>query len=214
MTDSMRLLRLPWVAVFPVAAFALVFAGSFAYFRATDTDPKAQVAESKARPASAPGGGRLVLALHAVGSQEPAEAYLVSAAVDGSDVREITQPPEGAIAADMSPSVSPDGKTIAFARAIPGESPHIYLVGIDGSGLRRSPRATRSRSSPSGRPTGLTSRSRAPMGSTSTSSSPARTALGLLSSRRPPSPTRTPAPGRRMGSSSRSPASKTTTRTS
>jgi Tol biopolymer transport system component len=49
----------------------------------------------------------------------------------------VTQPPEGAIAADGSPSVSPDGKTIAFARAIPGESPRIYLVAIDGSGLRR-----------------------------------------------------------------------------
>jgi TolB protein len=78
-----------------------------------------------------------VLALHAVGSQEPAEAYLASVAVDGSDVREITQPPEGGIAADGSPSVSPDGKTIAFSRAIPGESPHIYLGGVDGSGLRR-----------------------------------------------------------------------------
>jgi Tol biopolymer transport system component len=133
----MRPLRLPLVAALPVAAFALVFAGSFAYFRATDADPKVKAAGSKASPASASGGGRLVLALHAVGSQEPAEAYLASVAVDGSDVREITQPPEGAIAADGSPSVSPDGKTIAFSRAIPGESPHIYLVGVDGSGLRR-----------------------------------------------------------------------------
>src|SRR5438093_1106810 len=133
----MRLMRLPLVAVVPVAAFALVFAGSFAYFRATDADPKAKAAASRTTPATASGGGRLVLALHAVGSQEPAEAYLASVALDGSDVREITQPPEGSIAADGSPSVSPDGKTIAFSRAIPGESPHIYLVGIDGSGLRR-----------------------------------------------------------------------------
>ena len=133
----MRLLRLPLIAALPVVAFALVFAASFAYFRATDADPKAKVAATKTKPVSTSGGGRLVLALHAVGSQEPAEAYLASAAVDGSDVREITQPPEGAIAADGSPSVSPDGKTIAFARAIPGESPRIYLVAIDGSGLRR-----------------------------------------------------------------------------
>jgi Tol biopolymer transport system component len=133
----MRLMRLPWVAALPVAAFTLVFAGSFAYFRATDADPKANAAGSKARPVTASGDERLVLALHAVGSQEPAEAYLASVAVDGSDIREITQPPEGAIAADGSPSVSPDGKTIAFSRAIPGEPPHIYLVGIDGSGLRR-----------------------------------------------------------------------------
>jgi Tol biopolymer transport system component len=133
----MRLLRLPLVAVLPVAAFALVFAGSFAYFRATDADPKVQVAESKARPATVSGDGRLVLILHAAGQQGPAAAHLASVAVDGSVVREITQPPENGIAMDGSPSVSPDGKTIAFSRAIPGESPHIYLVGIDGSGLRR-----------------------------------------------------------------------------
>ena len=75
--------------------------------------------------------------LHGFRTAADAEAYLASVAVDGSDIREITQPPESAIAADGSPSVSPDGKTIAFSRAIPGEPPHIYLVGIDGSGLRR-----------------------------------------------------------------------------
>lgn len=133
----MRLLRLPLIASLPVVAFALVFAASFAYFRATDADPKAKAAASNAGPTSTAGGGRLVLALHAVGSQEPAEAYLASVAVDGSDVREITQRPQGGIAADGSPSVSPDGKTIAFSRAIPGQPPYIYLVGIDGSGLRR-----------------------------------------------------------------------------
>jgi Tol biopolymer transport system component len=135
----MRLMRLPFAAALPVAAFALVFAASFAYFRATDADTKAKAAGSKARPATASGDGegRLVLALHEEGSMEPAEAYLASVAVDGSDVREITQPPEGGIAADGSPSVSPDGKTIVFSRAIPGQPPHIYLVGIDGSGLRR-----------------------------------------------------------------------------
>jgi len=133
----MRPMRLRWVAAIPVAAFAFVFAGSFAYFRATDAGPKAEAATSKGRPATGSNKGRLVLALHAVGSQEPAEAYLASVAVDGSDVREITRPPDGAIAADGSPSVSPDGKTIVFSRAIPGEPPHIYLVGMDGSGLRR-----------------------------------------------------------------------------
>jgi Tol biopolymer transport system component len=135
----MRLLRLPLVAVLPAAAFALVFVGSVVYFRATATDSnaKARAAGNKTGPPSTYGGGRLVLALHAVGSQEPAEAYLASTAVDGSDVREITHPPAGKIAADGSPSVSPDGKTIAFSRALPGEAPHIYLVGIDGSGLRR-----------------------------------------------------------------------------
>jgi dipeptidyl aminopeptidase/acylaminoacyl peptidase len=133
----MRLLRFPLIAALPVVVFALVFAASFAYFRATDADTNAKAAASSAGPTSTAGGGRLVVALHAVGLPEPAEAYLASVAVDGSDVREITQPPEGGIAADGSPSVSPDGKTIVFSRAIPGEPPHIYLVGVDGSRLRR-----------------------------------------------------------------------------
>ena len=133
----MRPMRVRWVAAIPVAAFALVFAGSLAYFRATDAGPQAEAATSKGRPATGSSKGRLVLALHAVGSPEPAEAYLASVAVDSSDVREITRPPDGTIAADGSPSVSPDGKTIVFSRAIPGEPPHIYLVGMDGSGLRR-----------------------------------------------------------------------------
>ena len=41
------------------------------------------------------------------------------------------------LASDGSPAVSPDGTTVAFQRSVPGESPHIYLVGIDGTGLRR-----------------------------------------------------------------------------
>jgi len=150
----MRAMRLPLVAAFPVAAFALVFALSFAYFRAAEWDPKAEAVGTRARPATASGDGRLVLALHTVGSQEPAEAYLASVAVDGSDIREITQPPEGAIAADGSPSVSPDGKTIAFSRAIPGDSPHIYLVAIDGSGLRRFTQGNRAEIQPVWSPDG------------------------------------------------------------
>jgi TolB protein len=141
-------------AALPAAAFALVFVGSVAYFRATDSDPKAKAAGSDARPRAVSGKGRLVLALHAVGSQEPAEAYLASVAADGSDVREITRPPEDTIAADGSPSVSPDGSTIAFSRAIPGELPHIYLVGIDGSGLRRLTQENRAEIQPAWSPDG------------------------------------------------------------
>jgi Tol biopolymer transport system component len=61
----------------------------------------------------------------------------VSARLDGSDVRPITEAPEAGLASDASPAVSPDGTVVAFQRSVPGESPHIYVVGIDGAGLRR-----------------------------------------------------------------------------
>jgi Tol biopolymer transport system component len=52
-------------------------------------------------------------------------------------VRPITEAPEAGLASDASPAVSPDGTVVAFQRSVPGESPHIYVVGIDGTGLRR-----------------------------------------------------------------------------
>jgi Tol biopolymer transport system component len=52
-------------------------------------------------------------------------------------VRPITEAPEAGLASDASPAVSPDGTVVAFQRSVPGESPHIYVVGIDGAGLRR-----------------------------------------------------------------------------
>lgn len=125
----MRRMRLPLLVGLPVAAFALVFAGTLGYYRLVgDSGPAAR--------SSSPGPGRLVLAL-GVQSNEPVEAYLASVALDGFDVRPITAAPDGSFAADFSPSVSPDGATIAFTRAIPGEPPFVHLVGMDGSGLRR-----------------------------------------------------------------------------
>jgi Tol biopolymer transport system component len=129
----------------PAAVFAVVFLGSLAYFRLTDeevagTNPAARSTTESGPPAAA-GSGRLLVALSAE-SNEPAEAYLASVALDGSDLVSITGPPaEGGIASDGYPALSPDGETIAFKRATAAPTgstdPHIYLVKADGSNLQR-----------------------------------------------------------------------------
>jgi TolB protein len=119
----------------PLVAFVVVFLVSLAAFGLDDDEMSNSAAEPAAE--AGPGGeGRIVFTLSA-DSAEPAEGYLVSARLDGSEVRPVTDAPEAGLASDVSPAVSPDGKIIAFQRSLPGESPHIYLVGIGGTGLRR-----------------------------------------------------------------------------
>ena len=130
----------------PAAAFVLVFLASLAYFRLTEEEvtesaPARMPSTTESGPPAASGTGRVLFALSAE-SSEPAEAYLASAALDGSDLRSITGPPdEGGLAADGYPALSPDGETIAFKRATAAPTgstdPHIYLVDADGSNLRR-----------------------------------------------------------------------------
>jgi Tol biopolymer transport system component len=115
----------------PLAAFVVVFVVSLTAF-GLDGDERPNPA-AKAGPE---GKGRVVFTLSA-DTAEPAEGYLASARLDGSDVRPITEAPEAGLASDDSPAVSPDGTVVAFQRSVPGESPHIYVVGIDGTGLRR-----------------------------------------------------------------------------
>jgi Tol biopolymer transport system component len=119
----------------PAAAFLLVFGTTLLL-----GEDGAGGADEGRAATPAPGahatGEQLVFTLSA-GSSEPAEGYLATAGLDGAGLSQITEPPEGGLAADVSPAVSPDGQTIAFARAVPGEPPHVWLVGTDGSGLRR-----------------------------------------------------------------------------
>src|SRR5262245_50172114 len=117
----------------PAVTFVAVFGVTVAALR---DDGGVDKSGRAAAPAAADNGERLVFTLSA-NSSEPAEGYLATAALDGTGLSEITAPPDGGLAADMAPSVSPDGRTIAFARAVPGEPPHVYLVGVDGSDPRR-----------------------------------------------------------------------------
>jgi Tol biopolymer transport system component len=129
----------------PAAVFVVVFLASFAYFRLTDKEiagtNHAATATTDSGPAASTGSGRVLVALSAE-STEPAEAYLASVALDGSDLVSITTPPAGGgIASDGYPALSPDRETIAFKRATAAPTgstdPHIYLVDADGSNLRR-----------------------------------------------------------------------------
>jgi TolB protein len=138
------------LAAVPVAVFALVFSGTLVYFRlsdgdgatATGTGPRAASAEERGKLPAVSGEGRLIVPLFVLESEEPVDGYLASVTLDGSDQRPITKPPGGGtLAADSAPALSPDGTTVVFQRAVArpsrGLPPLLYVVGLDGSGLRR-----------------------------------------------------------------------------
>jgi Tol biopolymer transport system component len=83
-----------------------------------------------------------------VAVENPDRGFLASIRLDGSDVRMLVEPPgsRGA-AANAAPAVSPDGKRVAFQRAVAtperGLPPFIYLVRLDASRPER--RLTRGR---------------------------------------------------------------------
>ena len=124
---------LRWARV-PVAVFALVFADSLAYFELLD-DGAGSSPRSAAKSVSAP--GRLVVTYSAT-ARNPDRGFLGTIALDGSDLRNVIEPPGGnGLAANAAPAVAPDGATAAFQRAVAGpggpQEPHIYLIRLDGS---------------------------------------------------------------------------------
>ena len=156
-----RVPRAVLLAGLPVAAFAVAFLLTLA-LQDGDAEPPAPPPPAAAGtdPTALSGEGRLVLTLFA-GGEELVAGYLASVAPDGSDVRPITGPPDAdTIASDVAPSLSPDGETIAFQRATSGPTrgtePHIHLVGLDGSGLRRLTRGRGAELDPAWSPDGST----------------------------------------------------------
>jgi len=142
---------LRWALV-PAAVFALAFAGSLAWFALEDeggsepgreggSDPGRAAA---ARPAQA---GRLVVTYSAT-PENPDKGFLGTVALDGSDLRNVIEPPgPGRAAANAAPSVAPDAALVAFQRAVAGpgagEPPYIHSIPLDGSEPER--RITRGR---------------------------------------------------------------------
>ena len=126
---------LRWALV-PAAVFVLAFAGSLAYF-ALDDDGGG---DPEAGPAAAPrltGAERLVVTYTRT-VDNPDQGFLGSIKLDGSDLQNVIEPPgAGRAASSGSPSVSPDGTTVALQRAVAGPGgggpPFIYLIPLDGS---------------------------------------------------------------------------------
>jgi len=127
-----------------LAVFALAFAVSFVYFGLAERDPGAdrgQAAERQedraaGRPRQAAGQGRLVVT-YAAEADNPDRGFLASIALDGSDERSIVGPAgrRGA-AVNVGPAVSPDGKLVAFQRAMTPDRPLpplVYVVPLDAS---------------------------------------------------------------------------------
>jgi Tol biopolymer transport system component len=118
----------------PAAVFVLVFAGSLAYFELL-----AGGTASTSRPTAE--SGRLVVTYSAT-ARNPDRGFLGTVALDGSDLRNVIEPPGGGrLAVNASPAVSPDGDTAAFQRAVAGPGgghlPHVYVIPLDGSKPQR-----------------------------------------------------------------------------
>lgn len=145
----------------PAVAFAAVFAVTLVASGGGGSQPRTAATAPTgpdAEPAGLSGAGRLVLTLFA-GGEEHVAGYLASVASDGSGARPITQPPaEDTIASDVAPALSPDGRTVVFQRAVSGPDhstePRLYLVRVDGSGLRRLTRARTAELDPAWSPDG------------------------------------------------------------
>jgi Tol biopolymer transport system component len=125
---------LRWAAV-PAVVFAVSFCGSLAYF-ALDDDAGPDRGTATATPAAPAGDGRLAVS-YTPTVDDADHGYLGSIRLDGSDLRNVIEPPGTGATANGSPSVAPNGRTVAFQRAVarpgrPGE-PHIYVIPLDGS---------------------------------------------------------------------------------
>ncbi len=74
--------------------------------------------------------------LIAFGWDKPGQAGIhVMDAADGSDKRQITIAPAGA--SDIGPRFSPDGSELMFLRVTDTGTDGVFIVGLDGTGLRR-----------------------------------------------------------------------------
>jgi Tol biopolymer transport system component len=126
-------MRWPTVA----AVFALSFAGSFLYFGLVDRDGGGEPDRAAERPRPAAERGRLVVTFSA-NAADADRGFLASIALDGSDERSLVEPPGGrGQAGNAAPAVSPNGKMVAFQRAVAMPArplpPFIYLVPLDAS---------------------------------------------------------------------------------
>ena len=127
----------------PIAAFFVVFGVSLLAFSLDDDPAGAPTTKPKPttdEPARALGEGILVTSLESQGTGF-VTATIAMVPLDGSGSEPITSPPEGRGAYDAAPTLSPDDKTVAFWRVREprrrgGATPRVYVVGIDGTGLR------------------------------------------------------------------------------
>jgi Tol biopolymer transport system component len=88
-------------------------------------------------PAISPEGTRIAFDRGSPPNTHASGIFLMN--VDGSHVTRITTPPAAAAGGDAFPSFSPDGTKLAFVRYgnSDGTGGAIYIVGVDGKGLRQ-----------------------------------------------------------------------------
>ena len=117
----------------PAAVFTVTFGVSIVYFEANEGS-RAEPGDTGAAPRAS---ARLVVTYWAT-ADDPGRGFLGSIASDGSDLRNVIEPPGGDRAANnAAPSVAPSGDRVAFQRATsrPGKPlpPYIHVIPLDGS---------------------------------------------------------------------------------
>jgi len=134
----MRVARTASWLVVPVATFAVAFGASFAAHAVDRDDQPVAANVGRTQPPGARGTERIAVAIRAGES----ESYIYVLALDGSNRRQLTRPPQGGVAADSVAAWSPDGSAIVLSRQViddPADpsNPHLYAVSPDGGALRR-----------------------------------------------------------------------------
>src|SRR4051812_21866124 len=127
---------LRWARV-PALVFVLAFAGSLAWFLLDDGDESGGApAHVRSDPPPAGGSGRLAVT-YTPTVDDADHGFLGSLRLNGSDLRNVIEPPAEGAASNASPAVSPDGRLVAFQRATAGPDgpgvPSIYVIPLDGS---------------------------------------------------------------------------------
>ena len=119
-------------AVVPAVLVAAVAAGC----GGSDDHPSPAGAASKPKQTASADlpGGRIAFRRYLDYGQTQGAIFTVNP--DGSDERQLTEPPEGMV--DDHPDWSPDGKRIAFERCAEGEPCRVFTVAADGASRRRS----------------------------------------------------------------------------
>jgi len=137
--------RTLWLAVaIPIAAFVVVFGVSLLAFSLDDhqaAGPKAKPKSTATAAAHALGEGILLTSVESEGTGF-VTATIAMLPLDGSGSEPVTSPPDGRGAYDAEPTLSPDDQEVAFWRVREprrrgGAKPRVYIVGIDGTGLRQ-----------------------------------------------------------------------------
>jgi Tol biopolymer transport system component len=100
------------------------------------TELRLAVGAFNRNPAYSPDGTRISFD-RAIGSRKPKRHGIFVANADGSGARRLTTAPRNKVSYDTQSQWSPDGTRIAFTRVSREGEAAVFVIGVDGTGLKR-----------------------------------------------------------------------------